>query len=109
MGARIKRGARFVLPASWEEREEKRKYEPSTNHGMPVKHKLLQGVIMKQHLHTNDDKTRALKAGFQAHQEGKSMGDYPPEFLPKMGDSVLFDNWTIGFKASALADGMGAD
>ncbi len=69
----------------------------------------LVGVIVKAHAHTIADKKRAVDAGAQAHREGKHMGECPAEFLPSMGDSVLYDQWVMGFKAAIMADGCGAD
>ena len=106
-GARIKRVVRFVLPASWEERDEN-ETELLTKANMPVNRKFLQGVIMAQHAHTVEEKKRAVEAGTLAYLQGDYMCDCPKEFLPRPGDSVLYDNWVTGFKAASIADG-GAD
>lgn len=62
---------------------------------------------MGQHAHTIEDRKRAVDAGAQSYREGKAVADCPDEFLPKMGDSCLYDHWVMGFRGAALADGGG--
>lgn len=64
---------------------------------------------MAQHSCTVKAQKRALDAGAAAQREGKQLADCPEEFLPRMGDSVLYDNFVMGYRAAAVADGPGTD
>lgn len=74
---------------------------------MPVDKKHLIGVIIEQHAYTTEQKTCAFEAGAHAFREGKQLADCPAEFLPQMGDSLLYDQWIAGFRAAAISDGGG--
>lgn len=76
---------------------------------MPVDKKHLIGVIMTQHAYTTEEKTRAFEAGAQAFRDGKKLADCPQEFLPQMGDSLLYDRWVMGFRSAAIVKGGGCD
>lgn len=76
---------------------------------MPVDKKDLIGVIMTAHACTVEEQKRAFDAGTEAHRGGKQLADCPEEFLPRMGNAILYDRWVMGFRAAAVADGGGSD
>lgn len=70
---------------------------------MPVSGKLLAGPTPSLREHGRKDRSAAFKAGAEAFQEGKNLSAFPREYAPKIGDSVLFDNWRHGFLTASKA------
>ena len=70
---------------------------------MPVNAKLLSGPNFGPRKHMTREKDEAFNAGAKMHGQGGDIEQCPKKFLPKLGDSELYDSFVSGFKVSREA------